>query len=531
MTAKGNGAKGDGMTAGRLLSACPVCDGDHLEYLFHVAGVRVEKCAGCGLLLRNPQPAESGRSAATARPADEGSCAVRNAEAQLARIARYRAEYGAEGPTRILHIGPGGAEFRQSALSRGHDVVICESGECQGGMAALPEASFDVCVVSDMIERQRDPAATLDLLHARLVPGGVMLVSVPSLEGWPGKSLGERWGRITPENLFYFDTETITGLLFKRGFQDIFPARERRVVPLRRAGPRFRRIPWGGALLRAIAHLPRRLRDRPVTAATGNIAVLARRSPDPPPIGGERTLSVILPAYNEAQTFAQVMERLLAKSIEGIAIQIIVVESASTDGTREAAMAYRDHPRVKLILQDRPQGKGNAVRAGLREATGDFVLIQDADLEYDIDDYEMLIEPLRTFRRAFVLGSRHTREGSWKIRKFRNQMLVGVVMNIAHVGLTWLYNVLYHQKTRDPFTMYKVFRRDCISHMPFECDRFDFDCELVAKLARRGYCPLEVPINYQARSYSEGKKIRFFRDPPTYVKAFLKYRFQNDAVF
>ena len=98
-------------------------------------------------------------------------------------------------------------------------------------------------------------------------------------------------------------------------------------------------------------------------------------------------------------------------------------------------------------------------------------------------------------------------------------------MNLGHVVFTGFFNLLYGQRLRDPFTMFKVFWRECLHDIALESNRFDLDCELVAKLVRRGYRPLEIPINYKSRSFTEGKKLSFFRDPPTYVRAFLKYRF------
>ncbi len=121
-------------------------------------------------------------------------------------------------------------------------------------------------------------------------------------------------------------------------------------------------------------------------------------------------LSVIVPVYNEKATFVEMMNPLLEKTIEGVDIEVIVVESNSTDGTREEVAKYSGHPRVKVILQDKAQGKGNAVRAGLRVAQGDVVLFQDADLEYDLNDYDALVAPILRFESNFVLGSRHNAE-------------------------------------------------------------------------------------------------------------------------
>jgi len=236
-------------------------------------------------------------------------------------------------------------------------------------------------------------------------------------------------------------------------------------------------------------------------------------------------LSVILPLYNERSTFPQLMEMLVKKQIPKVDIEIILIESNSSDGSRELALGYRDHPRVKLILEDRPRGKGHAVRNGLKHATGEVILFQDADLEYDLDDYEGLIGPILEYRQNFVLGSRHSRSTRlWKIRKFNDQPGLAALANLAHLFFLALFNVLYRQRMSDPFTMFKVFRRECIYGLRFECNRFDFDWEIVIKLLRKGYRPAELPVNYRARSFSEGKKIAIFSDPITWLRAALKFR-------
>lgn len=258
----------------------------------------------------------------------------------------------------------------------------------------------------------------------------------------------------------------------------------------------------------------------------GNVLVaVARRGLDLPPTNRAHVLSVVLPVYNERATFETVMNALLAKSIQGMAIEVIVVESNSTDGSRDVALAFQDHPRVTVILEGHPQGKGHAVRTGLAQARGDIVIIQDADLEYDLDDYEKLLDPIRKFETSFVLGRRTTPSGSWGMRHFETQLLVSRIMNVGHLGFAALFNLVYGQHLKDPFTMYKVFRRDCIAGMVLECNRFDFDWELTAKLIRAGYLPTEIPVRYQSRSYSEGKKVRLLGDPASWFVACARYRF------
>jgi glycosyltransferase involved in cell wall biosynthesis len=151
-------------------------------------------------------------------------------------------------------------------------------------------------------------------------------------------------------------------------------------------------------------------------------------------------LSLVVPVYNEAATVEAALHNILAKRVEGIDIEIVIVESNSTDGTREIVMKFKDHSGVKLILEDRPQGKGHAVRAGFKHISGDFVLIQDADLEYDLEDYEVLLEPLISGREVFVLGARHGGR-SLKMRQFNEQLFQGLILNIGHWFFTGLIDL------------------------------------------------------------------------------------------
>jgi glycosyltransferase involved in cell wall biosynthesis len=227
--------------------------------------------------------------------------------------------------------------------------------------------------------------------------------------------------------------------------------------------------------------------------------------------------------YNERETAATAIDAVLALDIPDVEIELIVVESNSTDGTRAIVMAYADDPRVELILQDAPLGKGNAVRDGLRHANGGIILIQDADLEYSVDDYPKLLAPIMDGNADFTLGCRHV--PGQPIRVMHGKRSLTAVVNAAHWVFLGLFNLTYRTHLRDPFTMYKVFRSECIEGVEFIANRFDFDWELMAKLVRLGYQPLELPVQYTARTFGDGKKVRFFRDPPTWIWACLRYRF------
>ncbi len=243
----------------------------------------------------------------------------------------------------------------------------------------------------------------------------------------------------------------------------------------------------------------------------------------PSAVAAPRVLSVVVPVFNERATAKEALDAIVAKTIPGWELEIIMVESNSTDGTRDIVLGYKSHPRVKVVLEDVARGKGHAVREGFKHATGEVMLIQDADLEYDLADYDVLLAPIATGRQEFVLGSRHG-AGGWAMRKFDDQPLHALLLNTAHWTFTLMINVSLGIWLRDPFTMYKVFRRDCLDGLTFECNRFDFDWELLIKLVRKGHRPIEIPISYKSRSFKEGKKITMFRDPLTLLWALVKYR-------
>jgi len=242
-------------------------------------------------------------------------------------------------------------------------------------------------------------------------------------------------------------------------------------------------------------------------------------------------VSIIIAVYNEAATVATLLDRVWAQPLPEASKEIIIVESNSTDGSREivaefhARHAAEHSPRIQVIHEPRPMGKGHAIRQGFAAATGDILLIQDADLEYDVADYPELLKPIIEGRTAFVLGSRHMGPDGWKIRQFAHGGLQSAFMNCGGLLFHALFNAVFATRLTDPTSMYKVFRSDCLDGLNFTGNRFDFDFELLGKLIRRGFRPVEVAVSYQSRGFDEGKKIRVFRDPLTWVLAIFKCRF------
>ncbi len=241
-------------------------------------------------------------------------------------------------------------------------------------------------------------------------------------------------------------------------------------------------------------------------------------------------LSIIIPVYNEALTVSELLEQVYDFDLGKIKRQLIIVESNSHDGSREIVLEFaKNKPDVTIVLQPRPMGKGTAVRSGLKLATGEIILIQDADLEYSVTDYPKLLQPILDGQTDFVLGSRHLRyqqPQQWAIRNFKGRdKLMAFIMNIGGVLFHGLFNFVYGTKLSDPTTMFKVFRRNLIQKLHLTGKYFEFDFELVSKLIRTGHQPLEVAIHYKSRSPSEGKKVSVSRDVIRWFWVILKYRF------
>ncbi len=208
-------------------------------------------------------------------------------------------------------------------------------------------------------------------------------------------------------------------------------------------------------------------------------------------------VSIVIPVRNERDTVVPLIERVRAVDC-GMPKELIVVDGASTDGTREALQALPPSDDLLLVLEDRARGKGRAVRTGFERATGDIVMVQDADLELDPGEIPSLLAPIVDGRTGAVFGSR------FKGRGRANTPLVGYAGNF---GLTWATNILYLTRLTDILTCYKVMRIDIARSLDLRCNGFDLDAEITCRLLRDGHRIVEVPVSYEARSADEGKKL------------------------
>jgi hypothetical protein len=506
---------------GAAFSRCPICDSTYLEYEFVVDKSPICGCQDCGLLFLNPQPPidAGSENVSASQPGTSAEVYEANAAERIRELISYPGLAG----SRLLLVGAT-PHLCNEASKAGFQIQAFSPRQFESASKLELPTRVQACILVSALEKMRDPFRALQRLHDILTPDGCLMVISPTTDSRTARLLGTSWWEFNRTNLFYFSVDTLQNLLLRAGFGDPIVVPDRGLASVNYLHERlvanphaFKRLRW----LRRIISLSPVLRNRTFRFSYGKTRLLVRSKSS----SLRPSLSVIVPVYNEAATLVELMDQLLAKSIEGLDMEVIIVESNSTDGSRDLVLQYQSHPRVRLILEEEPKGKGHAVRRGLKAATGDIVLFQDADLEYDIDDYDALIAPLLRFQSNFVLGSRHSvGKNRWKIRQFSDSPGLAAFFNLGHLLFLTLFNVLYSQHLTDPFTMFKVFRRECLYGLDFECNRFDFDYEIVIKLLRKGYKPTELPVNYRSRSLSEGKKVTVFRDPLTWIRALVKFR-------
>jgi Zn ribbon nucleic-acid-binding protein len=516
---------------------CPTCQADNPQYLFHRTGVRFVRCAACGMVYVNPArerpfnylDIEGARPFTNER---DRELTLRDFERLLERVAADHLRIAGKPLERTLLVGCFLREFADLPVAKRIGLEIAEIGDDEfdrlasksdvGWAAPLLGRSPQVLLLHELLEACADPGAVIGRLSESVGAAGsatLFVVTYTNAESLPARVMRRYWPPFFEHKTAFFSTGNLTALMGRFGLvlktQYPMPVTHTTQYVGERLAPR-------ATLPRLVARTP--LGDVAVPVRAGNrVAVFGRRAGGKVgDVGQREKLSIVLPVYNEVRYAAQVIDAVLAKPLK-IDREVIIVESNSTDGTRDVVRRYEGRPGVRVVYEDRPQGKGHAVRTGLAHVSGTIVLIQDADFEYDIDDYDALLEPILQHKATFVLGSRSLGLDDWKVRKYDKTPVKGLVLNFAQVVFARTYDVLYQQRVTDVNTMYKVFRAECLEGLDLESDGFELDIELACKLARNGNSPMEVPVNYVARGFDEGKKIKP-RDAWVSYAAFFKYR-------
>jgi len=223
-------------------------------------------------------------------------------------------------------------------------------------------------------------------------------------------------------------------------------------------------------------------------------------------------LSIVIPVYNEKNTIREIIRRVQETPFEK---EIIIIDDYSTDGTREILKSLSNDKEIKVLFHEKNKGKGAALRTGFREVSGDIVIIQDADLEYNPAEYERLIAPIVEGKADVVYGSRFL-GGPHRVLFFWHY--------VGNKVLTTISNILTNLNLTDMETCYKAFRADILKEIEFKSNRFTFEPEFTVKVAKKKYRIYETPISYTGRDYSEGKKIGW-KDGVTAIVALIWYRF------
>ena len=224
-------------------------------------------------------------------------------------------------------------------------------------------------------------------------------------------------------------------------------------------------------------------------------------------------LSVVIPVFNERTTIVAIVDRVLAVPLD-LEVEVVLVDDGSTDGTRDVLPSLAARPGIRVFYHEKNQGKGAALRTGFGEVRGDVVLVQDADLEYDPNDYPRLLEPILNGQADVVFGSRFIGGQSHRVLYFWH--------SIGNRALTLFSNMMTNVNLTDMEVCYKVFRREVLVGLVVEENRFGFEPEITAKVAKGGWRIFEVGVSYAGRTYADGKKIGW-KDGASAVWCILKY--------
>jgi Glycosyl transferase family 2/Methyltransferase domain len=506
-----------------LYIPCPACGSRQQRYQFHRTGVRFVRCRACDLVYADPVDPE-GRAYFDIASIDDQSEAVdlRNLLTDFANLvenlsAIYSQRF-ARAPARALLIGRwhgGFVEACKDAVALDLAVTHAPDENMLASKRLIdtvkPFRAFDIIIMNEFLEAVHNPSEVMDGFASALRADALVAVVFANMRSLRSRLIRRRWRQFFDKKITFYDADNLQALMWRAGFSRVASARLQTRYSVGYLG---KRLDVNHNIQNAMAQVRvHRLSGR---VSSGREVVVFQ----PTKPAAAECMSIIVPIYNEVKFVDSVLTRLLEKELP-IDREVIIVESGSTDGSRDAVQKFANHPGVRIVYEDEAKGKGHAVRAALELVRGTIVLIQDADFEYDLDDYDALLEPILQHRSSFVLGSRRLGLEDWKVRQFGSSRIKGFMLNFAQVVFAKTFNLLYQQRVTDINTMLKVFRIECVDNVRFAGNGFNFDIELVCKIVRQGFEPLEVPVNYVARGFDEGKKISFLLDAyPSYYQLF-----------
>lgn len=508
--------------------SCPICSSNEELYLFHSHSGRHVKCANCHFIFINPISTSSPSPRILSADLINRLPIKKSllSEEILELIQRSQKEFFiAHGhyPSRTVFLGPTIPELQKKISETFFNVQVPKisdekiisllwQGDAQPIRKFIEDA--DLIILKDFLDHSLRPDCVLRSIFSIVNDGAWLAVVYRDNAGKIARLLRKYWKEYVTSRTSFFSRNNIIDLAQRIGAQQRKSFTVWSQQTLSTAIHRFsQRI--------AFVRIFRILDFITFKIPIGMSVTLMEKT-----YNKKEKLSIVVPIFNEQRYVKKVLGALFSIKLD-IDIEFIIVESNSTDGTRDIVKTFENIPNVKLIFENSPKGKGHAVRAGLKEATGSIVLIQDSDFEYDLDDYPSLLKPILARHTEFVLGSRSLGLEGWKVRQYSNTPIKGLLMNFAQIIFAKTYNILFRQSTTDINTMFKVFRTSCLKRFELKSNGFELDIELVCKLALAGYKAYEVPVNYRSRGFEDGKKIRFFHDAFHSYLMIFRCRFFN----
>jgi len=358
---------------------------------------------------------------------------------------------------------------------------------------------YDVVTLIDAFEDLADPQSTVQSLHGILADNGILVVTSTDFNHLIPKILGKQYAdfRSNQDHRFFLGKKQLLAVVTMNGFRLLKTESQNTALSVSDFSRQITDASSGSSTLLKKLLLPT-ISGLKYNAYFAKNPFKSKETSESRTFKSPVKLTVVIPVYNEEKTIERVIERVLSVKIKKAKIDLIVVDDGSTDNSRILLSNLKNTHDFQLILKSKNGGKGSAIREGINQASGDIVLIQDADLEYDPNDYEKLIAPIVADNADAVYGSRFL-SPERRVMKFWH--------TYGNKFLTFLCNLVVNRNITDMETCYKVMRTDIAKSLQLRSKRFDVEPEITCKLARAQHRIYEVPIRYHARTFKEGKKI------------------------